>query len=346
MQKRIVQIASEGLLVVAVGLMAAGCQGGAPSAKGRMPGPPKPPPAYPQARDVPVDPQLQSAARQELASSLRSTDPNVRAHAVEAIRQSEPAEHRPDILRALRDPDPLVRYAAAMAAGDLKLEEAHPILLEMLDDKDSAVRVVAHYALHRIGDTRASHDLEKTSRDPEARVRGTTAMVLGMLGDASALKILHSMRYDRHPAVRQQAAEAMWRLGDERGRNDLVGWSVSHYPDDEMLGLLGLAAPHNHSIIEHVRAGLVTDWPEVNLVAARAMGMLGSDEGYGVAQLGANSTDPRQRILAAMAFGAIGRSDAQDQLRNLLKDPEPNVQVAAAQAILELKPRAMHVASH
>jgi len=146
--------------------------------------------------------------------------------------------------------------------------------------------------------------------------------------------------------VRQQAAEAMWRLGDEQGRNDLIGWSVSKYPDDEMIGLLGLAATHNHSLIEHVRAGLVTDWPEVNLVAARAMGMLGSDEGYGIAQQGARSTDPRQRILAAMAFGAIGRTDAQGLLRNLLKDPEPNVQVAASEAILQLRPQAVNAAAN
>ena len=53
------------------------------------------------------------------------------------------------------------------------------------------------------------------------------------------------------------------------------------------------------------------------------MGMLGSDEGYKIAQTGAASRDARQRMLAALAFGAIGRSDAQDILRKPLSDSDP-----------------------
>src|SRR5690349_5763513 len=121
MQNRIVRIASELALPCLAMMLMAGCEGGGATAKGRMPPPPKPPPAYPQARDVPVDPRLQATARKELADALRSTDPNVRAHAVEAIRNSDATEHVADILAALRDPDPLVRYSAAFAAGDLKL---------------------------------------------------------------------------------------------------------------------------------------------------------------------------------------------------------------------------------
>ena len=87
----------------------------------------------------------------------------------------------------------------------------------------------------------------------------------------------------------------------------------------------------------HVRQELAHDFPEVALVAARAMGMLGSDAGYAIAQQGGKSADPRQRLLAALAFGAIGRLDAQPILAGLLKDAEPAVRVAAATAVLELQ---------
>ena len=70
--------------------------------------------------------------------------------------------------------------------------------------------------------------------------------------------------------------------------------------------------------------------------AARAAGMLGSDEGYGVAMQGEKSADPRQRALAAMAYGAIGRSDAQPRLAKLLKDVDPDVRLAAANAIMQI----------
>jgi HEAT repeat protein len=185
-----------------------------------------------------------------------------------------------------------------------------------------------------------SHDLEHMATDSNPLVKGNTAMVLGLLGDKSALPILRVLRVDREPAVRQNAAEAMWRLGDEEGMEDLIGLTLSRFPDDQAFGYLGLAAPRNTRIKPHVRTGLAGDqsWPEVSLVAARAMGMLGSDAGYVVAEKGAESSDLRQRVLAARAFGAIGRSDAQDILRKLLADADPDVRIAAATAILQLKP--------
>jgi HEAT repeat protein len=144
---------------------------------------------------------------------------------------------------------------------------------------------------------------------------------------------------DPNPAVRQQVAESMWRLHDEDGLQDLIGLSLSKYPDDRMLALLAIAAPRETKVRQHVRNGLTSDWPEVSLVAARAMGMLASDEGYGVALEGARSADKRQRLLAAFAFGDIGRTDAQDELRKLIHDQDPNVRIAAAAAVLELKAR-------
>jgi HEAT repeat protein len=53
-----------------------------------------------------------------------------------------------------------------------------------------------------------------------------------------------------------------------------------------------------------------------------------------------NSKDARQRLLAAVAMGAIGRCDLQSPLKELLADPKPAVRIAAATAILQLKPPA------
>jgi HEAT repeat protein len=65
--------------------------------------------------------------------------------------------------------------------------------------------------------------------------------------------------------------------------------------------------------------------------------MLGSDAGYVLAAEGATSQDPDQRTLAAFALGAIGRTDSQDTLARLLDDPNPDVRLAAATAVLELQ---------
>ena len=90
--------------------------------------------------------------------------------------------------------------------------------------------------LHRLGVFTYSHDLERLALDPGSpRVRATTAMVLGMIGDKSAVQLLRRMRKDNYPAVRQQAAVSLWKLGDDQGLADLVGWTVSHFEDDEMV---------------------------------------------------------------------------------------------------------------
>jgi HEAT repeat protein len=133
-----------------------------------------------------------------------------------------------------------------------------------------------------------------------------------------------------------QVAGSLWLLKDETGLDDLVAWAISKYPDDLILATLALAAPKDQRVMQHVRANLVTDYPEVDLAAARALGELGSDEGYTVATNGAASKDGRQRFLAALALGAIGRSDAQPILANLLKDESGEVRIGAAKAILEL----------
>jgi HEAT repeat protein len=309
--------------------------------------PPKSPPPVPERRDVPLDPQLVAAARQELERAATSDAPDLRTNAIEAasrVLQANPAGLGDRdravqwILAGLVDPAPRVRFVAAVAVGELRLEPARDEVLGLVDDADPSVGVAARFALHRLGDTSRSHELEETAVAPDPQVRGDTAMVLGLLVDEpSAVNVLRPMRADASPAVRLQAHESLWRLGDEGGLRSMIAGSVSGYPDDQMVSLLGLAAPRDRRVIEHVRAALTGDYLEVNLVAARAMGMLGSDEGYGVALRGADSRDPRQRLLAALAFGAIGRTDAQDELRDLLRDADPNVRLAAATAILQLK---------
>jgi HEAT repeat protein len=296
------------------------------------------PPGFPVSKDVPLDQKLKAAADQELVKALHDADPNVRAHAIEAARESTGDAHAKEFIAALSDPNPLVVYSAGLAAGDLRLKDAQEPLLRLIDHKDSGVRVVARYALHCLGHYKYSHDLEELAKDPQPSVRGTTAMVLGMIGDPSAINVLKPLRRDVYPAVRQQADVSLWQLGNSQGLSDLIGMTVSPYQDDKKVVLLGLAAPHNRNVIQHIRTSLTDDAAEVALVAARAMGMLGCDEGYGVAQRGIKSEDPRQRVLAALAFGAIGRADAQGMLRKLLTDANADVRVAAAEAILQLKP--------
>ncbi len=335
--KRIVT--SQVALLFVTLVVAAGCGGGAQQGPKALKVPPRAPeaPPVPPVQHVEVDPQLLVSARQEIAQAFGSNDPVLRANALEAAQGALDAPAARDmVLHGLGDADGLVRFAAAMAAGQMRLKEAYLPLLKLVNDPNVRVRIGVRYALHRLGDTRFSHDLERTAMDPSKYVRADTAMVLGMLNEPSALKILRQMQNDDEPLVRLQVAEAMWRLGDEQGLQSLTAASISKFSDDQIIAIHALAGPRDTRVLEHLRGKLTSDWPEITLVAARGMGALGSDEGYGVALAGARSNDPRQKSLASLAFGAIGRADAQTHLAPLLRDPNPGVRLASATGILQL----------
>jgi HEAT repeat protein len=316
-----------------------GCAGGG-GGKSRSPAHSvtKAPPPVPPRVSVPVQPALQQQARTEMhRAAQQSTSPLVRAHALELMREAAPEEAPPYVTKGLDDQAAVVRFAAALAAGELKIDARDRLRQLALEDPDTSVQIAARFALHRLGDTSLSRELEKTARSENPRTRADTAMVLGLLGEKSGLNILRALRNDRDPAVRLQVAEAMWRLGDDQALEPLVAGTLSHYPDDQMMAVTGLAANDDRRVLEDLRGLLTTEYEAINLVTARSMGKLGSDDGYGVALRGAKSTDPKMRLLAALALGAIGRSDAQDELAILLRDANPDVRLAAAAAILQLK---------
>jgi HEAT repeat protein len=299
-----------------------------------------PPPgvlAPPPVQATAIDPQLQSAAHDELLKECDATEPMLRGNALEAIQKSLPDEAEQPVLKGLSDSDPGVRFAAAIAAGELRLQSAHSPLLAMANDPDPRVEVAVRFALHRLGDRRLSHELERFSISPDPQVRACTAQVLGLLGEQSAVKLLKPMCSDDSLDVKLEAEAALWRLGDADARSSLILTTVSAYPDDEMFALTALANHEDPSVVQYIRGQLTNDYLEVSLAAARALGVLGSDDGWSVAVPAAQSTIARQRALAAQAMAAIGRPDLQKPLAPLLKDSDVEVRISAAMAILQLR---------
>jgi HEAT repeat protein len=314
---------------------------------GFSPPPPKAPPRYPKSVPTPVDPALQAAANAEIKTALHSNDKLIRAHALETLAEEQMTDWSQQIVDALGDQSSLVRKSAALAAGQLQIKAAADHLSPLLgaDAKADAQgatnatqeRIAAIFALHRLGDTSHSHELEKTAFDTRPQVRGDTAFVFGLIGDKSAIPLLQQMlREDPDVIVRLEVAEALWRMGDQKGQEALVQATVSGYASDQMMAILALAEPHDTRMLEYIAGLFSNEYPEVQLMCARASGMLGSDIGYGIALKYADSADPHQRALAAMAFNTIGRSDSQKTLAKLLKDSDPDVRLAAAGALISV----------
>jgi HEAT repeat protein len=311
------------------------------------PPPPKGPPRYPRAVPTPIDPVLQSAAKSEVKTALHAPDKLIRAHALETLAEQHMTDWSPQIIDALGDQASLVRKAAALAAGQLQIAAAASHLPALLDAETTAApdgamnamqeHLAAIFACHRLGNTTYSHELEKTAFDPRAQVRGDTAFILGLIGDKSAIPLLIQMLHqDADVNVRLEVAEALWRMGDEKGEEALIEATVSGVASDIMIAIPALAQPHDTRLLGNIEGLFSNEYPEVRLECARAAGVLGSDIGYGEALAGADSVDPRQRALAAMAFGSIGRPDAQKVLAKLLKDQDPDVRLAAAGALIQI----------
>lgn len=326
-------------------LLAIGCAGDSKAPKGpqalrEMPLPPAPPVVTP-SKSEPLDLELREAAKREVRTASLSAEAPIRANAIEAAQVGLGTESHPIIAKGLGDAEPAVRFAAAMGAGSLQLKDLHHQLVALADDPNPRVRVAARYALHRIGDKTRSHDLEKAARDANPRVRRDTAYVLGHLEEPSGAMLLRQMSTDLQTDVRFEVASSLWLLArDQWAVEMLVAGAVGKFADDQMICILALAGPKDRRVESHIRGKLTDPYTEVQLVAARALGDLGYDDGYTIAMNNVRSTDPRQRVLSAMALGSIGRRDAQSALGGLLKDTDARVRLAAAMALLQLKEQA------
>ena len=304
---------------------------------------PLPPPVV----HVPIDAQLQADAKKEIDSALHSNDEVLRGNAIEVLRDTNLPDGDDKIVEMLKDRSLFVRKAAAIAIGELKIKSAIDKLQPLVDSdmgntpeeamEADQTHMAAIFALHRLGDYKYSQEFVKTAFDTRVQIRGDTAFLLGLMNEKSAIPILKKMLHDdKDVRVRLEVAEALWRLGDEEGENALLSGTISKIASDQMMTALALAEPRDTRVLEHIQSMFGGPVFEVDLVCARAAGMLGSDCGYGYAVRGVDSVDPRQRYLAAMAFGDIGRTDSQKYLAKLLKGDDATVRLGAANALIEI----------
>ncbi len=299
------------------------------------------PPPVPPAKQVTLDAALIDTARQIVRDLATDDEPLLRANAAEAAQHLPEVEATDLLLDRLRDEDARVRFAAAMVAGRARVDspEIRQALHALVGGESPNARTAALFALHRLGDKTLSQQLAEATASPDPVVRANAAVALGFTEEPSAANALAPLLGDPDGNVVLNAAEALWRLGDDRGLNPLIVATVNQYADDNVIGTLGLSTRRDPRAMQAMMGKLTDDYVEVRLAAARGLGRVGSDAGYGVAQEAIAEGNPLQRGLAALAFGDIGRADAQPLIAPLLDAKDPNVRLAAATAILQLAGR-------
>ncbi|HKI37294.1 MAG TPA: PVC-type heme-binding CxxCH protein [Gemmataceae bacterium] len=104
-----------------------------------------------------------------LLAKLDSSDPGVRAAAVEALSALRVEEAAQPVRKLLDDKDARVRRAAAAAAGKLGMQTAAPTLLKLARDADAGVRRSSLESLRLLREPQAVPPALAALSDPETR---------------------------------------------------------------------------------------------------------------------------------------------------------------------------------
>jgi cyclophilin family peptidyl-prolyl cis-trans isomerase len=175
----------------------------------------------------------QPSTIEAIAAQLRSTDPDIRwqaANALARIREGIQSA-TPALLGLLADKNALVRAHSARALGAAKAAAAVEPLIKLLADSDARVAANAIVALGAIGDARAvdallslgnaqlavyrSFDREKLGTPTEQNMLLLIATALGNIKDPRALPFLKAFRMaDGHVGANPETEIAIAKFGD------------------------------------------------------------------------------------------------------------------------------------
>lgn len=309
-----------------------------------------------QGLDVMVGDRRRAAVMLLMEAST-STDPLIRAHAIDALTLAPKYAEEP-IRRGLADDNRGVRFTAAMSAGRIKLISVAPLLEPLLHDDFDSVRAAAIYGLRRCGREVNPTPLAAMVMSDDPEVKGNAAMVLGELGNKSAIDLLRfaigkgtsRVPPARAKVVELQLAEAMVMLGD---KHEIDAIRAALFAPTEEAELTALACQMCGRLRDKgavadlsniARNDTVSGKPvEVRLAAVMALAEIDRTRLLPDIPLNyVNSPDWRLRAQAAYALGAIADPATITQLSRLMADENPIVQVAAARAVLRM-PHAIEV---
>ena len=299
---------------------------------------------------LPHPTELRQTAVDLLLQAATSTNPLLRANAIEALHHA-PEEIEPVLQQGLADENRAVRFVAAMTIGKLKIATLAPLLEPLLLDDSQSVRAAAIYGLHRNNRKVDLNPLARMllSEDPEAK--GNAAFILGELGDASAIPLLRHaagrgltrIHAARRKIVDLQIAEAMVKLGASQEIEVIRAALFAPAEQGELVALAcqmcgelkdGNAVPNLLDLA--TRTGARRQSAEVRLAATLAIAQINPN--HVPLEVVAEYVDNDRfeiRAQAAYTLGAIGGQKALPHLVKLLNDDNPLVQVAAAGGVVQ-----------
>ncbi len=236
---------------------------------------------------------------------LLSANPQERISVVEALKAIQTPKALQMLLRIARsDPNLQVRCEAALALSNHGVKEAMAVLADIVEKGDEAIANTAAFGLTRYGEE-GRQQLREMLRSERPTTRYAAARALATLNDRAALHYLQQQANQEDLAQRITILQLMARAGDEKALRELLGLLTHEDPLIRLRARLGLYAVGKPAIPLLLQA--------------------------------LDSADNRLRAEAALVLGAMRASIAKDKLVPLLKDSDPAVRAAAAQALQRLE---------
>ncbi len=298
-------------------------------------------------------PEARAATPQLAAALAHDEAAAVRAGAAFALGRIGPAARHtgPGLVAALTDPAANVRAAAALALGLLGpgTPGAGVALAEALKDGHAEDAAAAATALGNLGaDAEAAVPvLVDLARGTDPTLRRRAVDVLARIGPAarSAAPVLLEVLRAADPLLRRDAARGLVCAGPQAGAPVAALVEALRHTGDHAdrpvraWACLSLAAigPRARAAVPDLIAALRDDEVNVRASAGLALARIGPPA---VAELVAalGHLDPRVRTEAARALGGMGAGAwrALDRLRAALRDEDPDVGLAAGEAVARI----------
>ncbi|HKT59376.1 MAG TPA: HEAT repeat domain-containing protein, partial [Gemmatimonadales bacterium] len=285
---------------------------------------------------------------------LRAQEQSVVEQLAPVLAAEDARDFQPELFRrALVAPDSLVRRTAAYGAGRIGDPRATPLVVPLLADPDTTVRVAAAFALGLLRDTAAIEPLIDRltglpGLDATTAAEAITALAkiggprtgeffAGVLGGKVTLT-----QDDRTPALLQILAES-WRLGANAPVTGLLPYMDDSLPGPRLRAVYSLARLRAPAAGNRMLLILRDQEPYIRSLAARALTRSYADTARlapsSVGELLVRAADEpnlQVRINALRSLESYHDSTLAAKLVPLLDDPQPSIEVQAAETLGEL----------
>jgi len=293
--------------------------------------------------------QLEHRALDLLFRATQSEQDIVRANAIEALVNVAPQAALGYFRAAVDDQSELVRFNGCIAAGEVRDQAAQEAIRRRLSDPAPRVRLAAAAAACRLGDTNAARTLVSTLNDhPDEFLRADAAFLIGKVGEPAAIARLQwAARREKSTKVLVHIYAALARLEERTAIHRLINYAQGDTAS-RIVALQSMCELNDERASDALlyRLNDARDYLVPRLIAARALGRLGSNAGYKLAaeSLHHAAADLNEtmsvRVNAALALGAIGDRRALPLLKSLAEaENDPRTQVAACYAICQITAR-------